>query len=226
MYVCLQILKFFKTNIALIDDFIDKIEDILKDEYDCNKISEIFGIHTGIFIRRSANRNAQNHLRGLASRTKSNPQSNDNDIAKSSKKVHLFYGNPPIHKEPGKTTYAEATTPPATNDTSKLKELEKKIAKLDKDQKQYEQSIATTVTNNLMVEVDKKIEKLDHKINSRITNVEAKHAKTINKLFETWDERNLETKKLILEMCDGNNTSIQAPSDSSEEESAVPGVTQ
>ena len=77
------------------------------------------------------------------------------------------------------------------------------------------------MSNKILGEVNNKIEALDRKINSRITKVESKHTETIQKLFKTWDERNLETKKLILDMCDGDS-SIQAPSVSSEEESTTP----
>ena len=83
-----------------------------------------------------------------------------------------------------------------------------------------------------MSDVTKKINELDTRINTRITRIETTHSETIRKMFEKWDERNEDTKKLIMGMCIGNSPphqeqqAVQTPSTTSEQATGITGVTQ
>ena len=235
-------ISYFENKSQIVTGLIERMQSILEDEYDDDVIESIFGYRNNIRIKRSANRSAQKHLKALAARSQSNPQGTENDVRKP-KRVQILYGSEPI-KNDTSSTYAAAAKintsktnnkPKSTTkaeDSSQIAELRASIEKLDQHQKQFEQSVTTNITTNVMSDVTKKINELDTRINTRITRIETTHSETIRKMFEKWDERNEDTKKLIMGMCNGNSPphqeqqAVQTPSTTSEKATGVPGVTQ
>ena len=216
--------SYFTDKSNTVDEFLDKIEDILSEEFSDDIIDNVFGIHNGIKITRSANRNTQRYLSTLAAKSKSNPQSNECDVSKGSK-IHIYYGPTPSSST-SEPSYANIASKSKTVPNNELEALRATVEKLDRNQKQLEETITTNVTNNVSAEFNTKIDKMDKTINDRITKVESKHKTTINTLFEEWEQRNQETKSMILGMCSGHDESTQAPSDNIAPTNVVPGVSQ
>ena len=225
-------LSYFSTKSKSVDEFIDNIEEILSNEYESNVLDDIFGIHNGIQILRSTNKNAQKYLNNLAEKSGSNPQGNENDRP-SHKKVHVYYGVGPVNDNSSGTTYADIASAPTSSSTTKqIAELRATVERLDKSHKQLEQSVTSNVTNNLSAQFNTKIDDLDRKVITKIKAVEGKHTSTVEKLFEEWERRNQATKNMILGMCNGlDQTSMEAPRDETEGPESggpdiVPGVSQ
>ena len=223
-------ISYFENKSQIVTGLIERMQSILEDEYDDDVIESIFGYRNNIRIERSANRSAQKHLKALAARSQSNPQGTENDVRKP-KRVQILYGSEPI-KNDTSSTYAAAakintsktnSKPKSTTkaeDSSQIAELCASIEKLDQHQKQLEQSVTTNITTNVMSDVTKKINELDTRINTRITRIETTHSETID------------TKKLIMGMCNGNSPphqeqqAVQTPSTTSEQATGITGVIQ
>ena len=231
----LMVVSYFEEKSNIVTGLLDRVQGILEDEFDGDVIESIFGYRDNIRIRRSANRSAQRHLESLAA--KSNPQEIDDDVRRPPR-VQILYGSEPIEND-STSTYASAAkiatskhqklkTKSAhfqqTSEDSEIAELRASIDRIDQQHKQFKQSVEDDVK-----EVSTKIDTLGTKINTRITSIENRHSETIRKMFEEWDQRNSETRSLILGMCNGHSTEqniIQAPSTPGEKPSGVPGVTQ
>lgn len=139
--------SYFTEKSTSVDEFLYNIEGILSEEFSDDIIDNIFGIHNGIKINRSANRNTQRYLSALAVKSNSNPQSNERDIPKTSK-VHIYYGLTPSTKT-SEPSYAKIASKSTSMPGNELAALRATVKKLDRNQKQLEDTITTNVTNNV-----------------------------------------------------------------------------
>ena len=177
-------------NKKLVDQLIEKLPQILADDFGNDAIVKVFGESTKEPIRRLKPKNPRSHLAAIKTRM-GNPQGNDDDVLPPSR-VNTFYGRPPVTKDQVEKSYAQATVNQNDNQKSptEINQLTKKLNDLQNEHNQLKKSLQEKDDKSILKQVDSKLKKLEESFDQKLNTSKEEWSKQMNTFFETFKQAN------------------------------------